>query len=43
MICKKGGLATKLKTNFALKMFNIHCICHRLALSYADTDDGYNS
>ena len=22
-------------------MFNIHCICHRLALVYADTADNY--
>ena len=26
---KKRGLATKLKTNFALKMFNNHCVCRR--------------
>ena len=37
MVGKKGGIATKLKTNFPLKMFNIHCICHRLALACADT------
>ena len=36
MVGKKGGLATKLKRNFALKMINIHCICRRLALAFAD-------
>ena len=41
MVCEKGGVATKLKTNFALKMFNIHCICHRLALLYACTGEDY--
>ena len=41
MVGKKSGVATKLKTNFALKMFNIHCICHRLALARADTGDDY--
>ena len=41
MVGKKSGVATKLKTNFALKMFNIHCICHRLALACADTGDDY--
>ena len=41
MVGKKGGVATKLKTNFALKTFNIHCICHRLALACADTGDDY--
>ena len=39
MVGKKSGVATKLKTNFALKMFNIHSICHRLALGFVDTDD----
>ena len=41
MVGKKSGVATKSKTNFALKMFNIHCICHRLALARADTGDDY--
>ena len=41
MVGKKSGVATKLKTNFALKMFNIHCICHRLAIACADTGDDY--
>ena len=41
MVGKKSGVATKLKTNFALKMFNIHCICHRLARACADTGDDY--
>ena len=41
MVGKKGGVATKLKTNFALKTFNIHYICHRLALACADTGDDY--
>ena len=41
MVGKKGGVATKLKTNFALKMFNIYCICHRLALACADRGDNY--
>ena len=40
MVGKKSGVA-KLKTNFALKMFNIHCICHRLALACADTGGDY--
>ena len=39
MVGKKNGVATKLKTNFALKMFNIDCICHRLTLACADTGD----
>ena len=38
---KESGVATKLKTNFALKMFSIHCICHRLVFACADTGDGY--
>ena len=41
MIGRKSGVATKLETNFALKMFNIICICHRLALACADTGDDY--
>ena len=41
MVGKKSGVATKLKTNFALKMFYIHCICRRLALARADTGDDY--
>ena len=41
MVGKKSEVATKLKTNFALKILNIHCICHRLALAWADTGDGY--
>ena len=41
MVGKKGGVATKLKTNFALKMFNIHCKCHRVALACADIVDDY--
>ena len=41
MVCKKVGVATKLKTNFILKIFNIHCICHRLAIACADTGDDY--
>ena len=40
---QKVGVATKLKINFALKMFNIYCICHKLALACADTGDDYNS
>ena len=36
MVGKKGRLATKLKRNSTLKMINIHCICHRLALACAD-------
>ena len=41
IVGKKGGVATKLKTNFTLKMFNIHCICHRIALACVDTGDDY--
>ena len=41
IVGKKSGAATKLKTNFALKMFSIHCIYHRLALAYADTGYKY--
>ena len=41
MVGKKGGVATESKTNFALKMFNIHCICHRFSLACADTSDDY--
>ena len=40
-LAKKSGVATKLKTNFALKIFNMHCICHRIALACADTCDDY--
>ena len=40
-LVKKSGVATKLKTNFALKIFNMHCICHRIALACADTCDDY--
>ena len=29
VVDRKGVVSTKLKTNFALKMFNIHCICYR--------------
>ena len=41
MVGKKCGVANKLKTNFDLKMFNIHCICHGLTLTFADTGDYY--
>ena len=41
MVGKKSGVATKLKTNFAVKMLNIYCICHRIALACADTCDDY--
>ena len=41
MVGKKVSVETKLKINFALKMFNIHFICHRLALACANTCDDY--
>ena len=41
MFGKKDGVATELKTNFALKIFNIHRKCHRLALACADTGGDY--
>ena len=41
MVGQKVGVLTKLKTNFALKMCNIYCICHKLALACADTGDDY--
>ena len=37
----KGGVAAKLRKDFASTMINIHCICHRLALACADTGDDY--
>ena len=37
----KGGVATKLREEFSKSMFNIHYICHRLALACADTGDDY--
>ena len=43
IVGKKGGVATKLETNFALTVFIIYCICHRLALACADTGDDYKS
>ena len=39
MVGKNGGVATKPKMNFSLKVY--HCICHRLALACADTGDDY--
>ena len=41
MVGKKGGVATKLREQFASTMINIHCICHRLALACGDTGDEY--
>ena len=41
MVGKKGGVATKSKTNIASKMFNNHCIYHRLALACANIGDDY--
>ena len=41
MTGKKGGVATKLRKEFAKTMINIHCICHRLALACADTGDDF--
>ena len=41
MVGKKSGVATESKTNFALKMFNIHCIHYRFSLACADTGDDY--
>ena len=41
MVGNKGGVAAKLKKNFATTMINIHCICHRLALACGDTGDEY--
>ena len=37
----EGGVAAKLRKDFASTMINIYCICHRLALAYADTGDYY--
>ena len=37
----EGGVAAKLRKDFASKMINIHCICHRFALTCADTGDDY--
>lgn len=34
----KTGLAAKLRKDFASTMINIHCICHRFALAYANCD-----
>ena len=41
MVGKKGSVATESKTNFALKIFNILCTCHRFSLACADTGDDY--
>ena len=40
---KKRGLATKLKTNFALKMFNNHCVCRRRCWLQIHKECGRNS
>ena len=37
----EGGVAAKLRKDFASTMINIHCICHRFALAFADTRDDY--
>ena len=37
----EGGVAAKLRKDFARTMINIHCICHRLVLACADTGDDY--
>ena len=37
----EGGVAAKLKKDFASTMINIHCMCHRLALACADTGADY--
>ena len=37
----EGGVAAKLRKDFASTMINIHCICHRFALTCADTGDDY--
>ena len=37
----EGGVAGKLRKDFASTMINIHCICHQLALACADTGDDY--
>ena len=39
VISRKGGVATKLETNFPC--YNIHWVRHRLALECADTGDDY--
>ena len=41
MLGEQGGVATKLREEFAGTMINIHCICHRLALACGDTGDEY--
>ena len=37
----EGGVAGKLRKDFASTMINIHCICHQLALACADTSADY--
>ena len=37
----EGGVAAKLKKDFASTMINIHCMCHRLALACVDTGADY--
>ena len=41
MTGREGGVAAKLRNDFAMTMINIHCICHRLALACADTGDDF--
>ena len=43
MTGSKGGVAAKLREHQSLKhLLNVHCICHRLALAYADSSDQLN-
>ena len=37
----EGGVAAKLRKDFASTMISVHCICHPLALACADTGDDY--
>ena len=40
MMGSKGGVAAKLREHQSLKhLFNIHSICHSLALAFADTSN----
>ena len=43
MTGSKGGVAAKLREHQSLKhLLNVHCICYRLALAYADWCDQLN-
>lgn len=41
MVGKRSGVATRLKEENPL-LINIHCICHRLALSCIDSNKKHN-